>query len=84
MFVPYRVVITLKDVLDRKKMSQRELSRRTGIRFPSVNNIATNKADRPPLDNFAKMCSILDCDLTDLIKLVPEKDYDRIVSRYKA
>jgi putative transcriptional regulator len=53
-------------------MSQHELSRRTGIRQPSINEMCRNQTVRLPLDNLAKICEVLECEITDIIELQKE------------
>lgn len=68
-----RVVIKLADLLTERKMSQHELSRRTEIRQPSINEMCRNQTVRLPLENLAKICEVLDCDITDILKLEKEQ-----------
>lgn len=64
-----KVIITLDQILQEKGMSQRELSRLTGIRQPSINEMCRNQTSRLPLENLAKICKILDVDIPDVLKL---------------
>lgn len=68
-----RVVIQLSKVLEKSNMTQRELSRLTGIRVPSINEMYHNQTVRMPLDNLAKICEVLDCDISDILKLEKEQ-----------
>jgi putative transcriptional regulator len=54
-------------------MSQHELSRLTGIRQPSINEMCRNQTVRLPLDNLAKICNVLDCGITDVLELKKEQ-----------
>lgn len=67
-----KVIIKLADVLAYRKMSQHELSRRTGIRQPSINEMCRNQTVRLPLENLAKICEVLDCEITDILELEKE------------
>lgn len=67
-----KVKIVLDSILDQRKMSQHEFARLTGIRQPSINEMCRNQTKRMPLDNLAKMCEVLKCDIPDVLKL--EKD----------
>jgi len=66
------IKIILNDLLDEKGISHRELSRMTGIRHPSISEMCNNQTKRLPLDNLAKICEVLDCEITDVLKLVKE------------
>lgn len=67
-----KVIIILADLLVARNMSQHELSRRTGIRQPSINEMCRNQTSRLPLDNLAKICEVLDCEITDILELKKE------------
>jgi len=64
-----KVVITLDDYLNKIGMSQRELAKLTEIRQPSINEMCRNQTARLPLDNLAKICEILNCEITDILRL---------------
>lgn len=68
-----KVIIKLADLLATHKMSQHELSRRTGIRQPSINEMCRNQTVRLPLENLAKICEVLDCEITDILELEKEQ-----------
>lgn len=67
-----RVVLTLNEILERKNMTQRELSRLANIRPPSIHEMCHNLTVRLPLDNLARICAVLDCDISDIMKLEKE------------
>lgn len=67
-----KIHITLNELLDKQDISQHELSRLTGIRQPSINEMCNNQTKRLPLDNLAKICEVLECDITDVLKLEPK------------
>jgi len=63
------ITIYLSEILKQKGLSQRELSRETNIRLASINEMCRNETVRLPLDNLAKICCTLQCDISDLLKL---------------
>ncbi len=65
-----KIVIKLDKLLANREMSQHELSRLTGIRQPSINEMCRNQTARLPLDNLAKICDTLNCEITDVLELV--------------
>jgi putative transcriptional regulator len=67
-----KIVIKLGQLLEARGMSQHELARITGIRQPSINEMCRNQTQRLPLDNLAKICEALDCQITDVLELVPD------------
>lgn len=67
-----RIFITLDKLLSNRSMSQHELSRLTGIRQPTINDMCQNKTKSLPLVNLAKICEVLECEITDIIELKEE------------
>lgn len=67
-----KVVFTLQNVLDYKSMSRRELSRITGIRHQTINDMCNNTAVYLPMENTAKICSVLKCEITEIMRLEKE------------
>lgn len=68
-----KVIIKLDQLLTDRSMSQHELSRMTGIRQPSINELCRNKTVRLPLANLAKICEVLQCDIPDVLMLVKDE-----------
>jgi len=66
------VTVKLNNLLIEKNISHRELSRLTGIRHPSISEMCNNKTKRLPLDNLAKICEVLECDIPDILELEPK------------
>ncbi|MFI2856859.1 helix-turn-helix domain-containing protein [Paenibacillus sp. JSM ZJ436] len=63
------VDICLKQIIQERGISERELSRRTGIRQPTINAMCNNQSSSIPLKNLANICGILECDISDVLKL---------------
>lgn len=62
--------ITLEQILVSKDISKRELSRVTGIRHSTINDLCNNKVKQIPLSNLAAICKALNItDLNDIFKL---------------
>jgi putative transcriptional regulator len=68
-----KVVIMLNQLLTDKNMTQRELARLTNIRVPSINEMYHNQTVRLPLDNLARICEVLECEIQDILKLEKEQ-----------
>src|SRR5215467_4951606 len=66
------IQITLDDVLRRKDMSRRELSRRTGVHRDTVCKYAGNRVRIISLDLLEAVCAELQCGLNDLLTDQPE------------
>ena len=54
-------------------MTQVELSRKTGIRPATINEMYHELGERINLEHIDKICEALDCDVSDLLKYEPKK-----------
>ena len=64
-----RVVITLKDVMDKQNMTRNRLSTLTGLVFNSINRYYQNAPiTSVDLDVLAKICFVLNCEISDVLK----------------
>lgn len=63
------IYIKLIELLDDIPMSQHELSRLAGIRQATINDMCRNKTKRLVLDNLAKICIALNCEIIDILEL---------------
>jgi putative transcriptional regulator len=66
------IVIKLDGLLKQMNISQRELSRRTGIRQPTISEMCLNKSKSLPVENLNSICIELDCDLSDIIEFIKD------------
>ena len=62
-----RVYLTLDRVLEAQNVSRYELAKRTGIRYPIIDNYYKNKVVRYDSYVLEKICSALDCSAAALI-----------------
>lgn len=67
------VRVHLSRLLGEKKWTQAHLSRITGIRENTINDLYHEFAERINLDHIEKICMALECELTDLIEITPNK-----------
>ena len=67
------VRIKLDQLLEERGYSHREFARLTGVRHPSISEMCNNTTKRIPLDNLAKMCEVLDCQISDILVLEKEQ-----------
>lgn len=63
------IFIRLSELLDEIHMSQHELSRLTGVRQATINDMCQNKTKRLSLDNLVKICIALNIEITDILEL---------------
>lgn len=59
--------IYLSRLLGERRMTQKDLSRKTGIRVATINELYNELVDRVNLAHMDKICEVLGCDLSELI-----------------
>lgn len=68
------VRILLSTRLGERRLTQADLSRMTGIRPNTISELYNEIATKINLDHLDLICEALDCELTDLIVLTPNKE----------
>lgn len=63
-----KATINLKNLLEEKNMSRNKLCSLIATNYDLVNRYYNNKVTRIDLDIVARICYVLDCDVSDLIK----------------
>ena len=58
----------LKEVLDNKNISRYELSKAVNTRFEVITKWYNNEVEKMDLDVLARICYVLDCEPSDIIK----------------
>jgi len=66
--------ILLSTRLGEKRWTQADLARATGIRPSTINDYYHELSDRINLDHLDLICEALDCDICDIIVLVPNDE----------
>lgn len=64
---------SLKVLLNNKGITQVELSKRTGIRYPTISAICNDKIKKLPINVIEQICSTLNCAPGDWIKYEENK-----------
>lgn len=62
------ITLTLDKLLSEKHITRYELAKRTGIKFQIIDNYYKNRVVRYDSYVLDKICSALDCDISDLIE----------------
>ena len=65
--------INLSTILGKKRITQAELSKATGIRPNTINDIYNELAISVKLEHLDKICEELNCDLSELLEYIPKK-----------
>ncbi|WP_445638645.1 Transcriptional regulator [Nostoc sp. DSM 114161] len=68
------VEIRLKQIRESRGLSQNALARQLEMSLGNVQNIEYGKAKSIPLDTLERLCTVLDCQIGDLLVLVKNKD----------
>lgn len=63
------IKIDLEDLLARMKISRYELSKRTGIKFQTIDNYYKNQVIRYDSSILLRICIALDCSIEEVIKI---------------
>lgn len=61
--------IKLSSILGERRITQKELSLKTGIRAATINEIYHELVERINLEHLEKICIALDCEISDILKL---------------
>ena len=67
------VMIHLSKLLGERRMSQKELSRLTGIRPSTISEWYNEIVISLKVEHIDKICEVLNCSASDLIEVVPNK-----------
>lgn len=63
------IKIDLEDLLTRMNISRYELSKRTGIKFQTIDKYYKNQVVRYDSSILLKICIALDCNIEEVIKI---------------
>ncbi|MBE7040375.1 MAG: helix-turn-helix transcriptional regulator [Ruminococcaceae bacterium] len=64
--------LRLDKTLKKRNISRYELAKQTGIRYQIIDNYYKNKVIRYDSYVLGKICSVLDCDISDLLEKTEE------------
>lgn len=67
------VKIYLSKLLGEKRMTQKQLSQLTGIRPNTINDWYHEIATSLKVEHIDKICEVLECNINDLIEVIPNK-----------
>ena len=69
-----KIIIKLDDVIKKVGISKNKLSHRAEMQRTQLNNYCNNKVTRLDTDVLARLCSVLNCKIEDIIEYVPDKE----------
>ena len=65
------VRINLAKIIEEKGISKNKLSQRAEMQRTQLNNYCNNKISRLDIDVLARLCTVLDCQISDLLEFIP-------------
>lgn len=64
-----KVNVTLDEYLKEHKISRSSLTRKTELQYSQILKYCRNDVQKIDLTILAKLCTVLDCDIEDILKL---------------
>lgn len=68
------IIIRVSELLGKHKMTQKELSIRTGIRPATISSLYHETVKRIEISHIDKLCTAFNCTPEDLFKYVKDKE----------
>jgi len=68
--------IYLSEVLKEKNVSKTKLSQLTNTNYKNIKRLCDGDVQRVDLDILARVCYVLDCNISDIIRYEPNKTGD--------
>lgn len=66
-----KATLNLEQLIKEKGISKTQLSYRAEVSHTQINRFCRNEAVRIDLSTIGRLCTILECDISDLIKYEP-------------
>ena len=67
------IKINLAKLIEQKGISKNKLSHRAEMQRSQINHYCNNTITRLDVDVLARICTVLDCEIGDLLEYVPPK-----------
>ena len=65
------IKINLAELIERRGISKNKLSQRAEMQRTQLNNYCNNTISRLDIDVLARLCTVLECDISELLEFVP-------------
>lgn len=69
-----KIVIKLDELIKKKGISKNKLCHRAEMQHTQLNHFCKNSITRLDTDVLARICTVLECDIGDLLEFVPPED----------
>ena len=70
------ITIRLEELIKKSGFSKNKLSHRAEMQRTQINNYCANTVTRLDIDVLARLCTVLDCDIGDLLRYEPPAEDD--------
>lgn len=67
-----RVIINIKGIMEKRKITRNKLATLTGATFNVINRYYNNELYKVDLDVLARICYVLDCEIVDVMEYKKE------------
>ena len=68
--------IKLDELIEKSGTSKNKLSHKADMQRTQLNNYCNNQITRLDIDVLARICTVLNCSISDLLEFVPPNDTD--------
>lgn len=68
------VKINLTKLIEENGISKNKLSQRAEMQRTQINHYCNNTITRLDIDVLARLCTVLECEISDLLEFVPPKE----------
>lgn len=68
------IKINLLNLIQERNISKNKLCQRAEMQRTQLNNYCNNKITRLDIDVLARLCTILNCEIDDLLEFVPPQN----------
>lgn len=65
------VKIKLQELLENNGMSKNKLSQKAEMQHAQINHYCKNEITRLDIDVLARICTVFDCTISDLLEFIP-------------
>ena len=65
------IKIKLDELIEQRGISKNKLSHRAEMQRSQINNYCNNKISRLDTDVLARLCTVLECEIGDLLEFIP-------------